>query len=475
MTFIYDWLLRLQSHQPAVSKWEAQRREEAAQLLRNAEENGDWIGLTSHSNGFIREVAVRALCAEPSPEALVALIERLNDWVPQIRDLAALGLNHYLSPSHAEDLLNALESLLALASRHRTDHGGTLLAVRKVLQLTESKDEVYSNFLARQSKAARYLFALLLENEQDTETLLRDALSHRELTVRLLAVDACNDLPHEQALPLLSEALHRPGAMVRVSVLRALLPLLENPQQLLSTMLLDPSPAIRTLSRWAAAHYNIDARAVLEERLKGEFPLNKRDWLGILGLAAELDIELESPWLTAAAGSSYASVRQATMGRLGDGQLTELFGALDDLSDRVFFAAVARMDKLPWASLHADLNTKLDTDWHELPSARRHALMGLRPKWQQVAYLLKRLAVEPIARSYWATQLDLWCDRQYQVVDPVTPKAERVELMENLRKLASMGVIRKASFAQVSGLNGPPVRSMCSKPSAQYSVASAQP
>lgn len=451
MTFISDWLLRLQSHQPAVSKWETQRRDEAGQLLRNAEEKGDWIGLTNHSNGFIREVAVRALCAEPSPEALVALIERLNDWVPQIRDLAAVGVNHYLSPSHAKDLLYALEPLLALASRHRTDHGGTLSAVRKVLQLTESNGEVYASFLARQSKAARYLFALLLEREQDTETLLRDALSHRELTVRLLAVDACKNLPHEQALPLLSEALQRPGAMVRVSVLRALLPLLENPQQLLSTMLLDSSPAIRGLSRWAAARQDIDARAVLERRLKGELPLEKRDWLGILGLAAELDIELKSQWLAAAAGSSYASVRQATMGRLGDDQLTELLGALDDLSDRVFFAAVARMDKLPWASLHADLNTKLDRDWHELQSVRRHALMGLRPKWQQVAYLLKRLATEPVARSYWARQIDLWCDRQYQVVDPVTPKAERVELIDNLRQLASMGVIRKASFAQVSG------------------------
>jgi hypothetical protein len=451
VTFISEWLMRLQSHKASVSKWEAQRRDEAAQLLRNAEEKGDWIRLTNHSNGFIREVAVRALCAEPSPEALVALIERLNDWVPQVRDLAAAGLNHYLSPSHAKDLLYALEPLLALSSRHRTDHGGTLAAVRKVLQLAESNGEVYANFLARQSKAARYLFTLLLESEQDTETLLRDALSHRELTVRLLAVDACKNLSHEQALPLLSEALHRPGAMVRVSVLRALLPLLENPKPLLRGILLDPSSAIRGFSRWAAARQDIDARAVLGERLTGKLPLNKRDWLGILGLAAELDIELESHWLTAAARSSYASVRQATMGRLGDGQLTELMGALDDLSDRVFFAAVARLNKLPWASFHAELNTKLDRDWHELPSVRRHALMGLRPKWQQVAYLLKRLAVEPVARSYWATQLDLWCNRQYQVVDPVTPKAERVELINNLRKLASMGVIRKASFAQVSG------------------------
>lgn len=450
MVSIRGWLTRLKNHEAPITQWEAQRREEAARLLGNAEESGDWIALTTHYNGFIREVAVRALRDQPSPEALAALIDRLNDWVPQIRELAAESLNHYLSPSYVQALLFVLEPLMALASRQRADHGPTLMAVRKVLQMAEIHDDVYANFLARQSSPARYLFTLLLEKDADTQTLLRDSLAHRELTVRLAAVAACQGLPAAQALPLLREALFRPGAKVRVCVMRALLPLLENPQPLLRTALLDNSRSIRTLALWLAPKHDIDARAILAERLTQGLPTAKRDWLGILGLAAELDVELEHSWLTAAAGSNYPSVRQATMGHLGEGHSVELLSALDDPSSAVFLAAVAQLNKHSWASLKTGLDAKLDKDWHELSEKRRHALTRLRPQWQQVAYLLARLTAEPAAQALWAKRVDLWCEEQYQIVDPVTSKAERGKLIEQLRVLTSKGLISSANFARVS-------------------------
>ncbi|MBK5400786.1 PBS lyase [Pseudomonas sp. TH39(2020)] len=450
MVVIREWLARLQNHQAPVTQWAAQRRDEAAHLLGKAKESGDWIALTIHYNGFIREVAIRALRDQPSPEALVALIERLNDWVPQIRDLATESLNHYLSPSHVQALLFALEPLMALASRHRADHGPTLRAVRNTLQATEVHSDVYANFLARQGSAARYLFKLLLEKDIDKQTLLRDALAHRELTVRVAGVAACQALPDAQALQLLREALPRPGAKVRVCVMRALLPLLENPQPLLCAALLDDSRSIRSLARWVAPKHDIDARAILAGRLTEAFPKAKRGWLGILGLAAELDVELEQRWLMAAARSNYPTVRQAAMGQLSEGQSVELFAALDDPSDTVFLAAVAQLNKQSWASLHTGLDAKLDRDWHELSDKRRHALMRLRPKWQQVAYLLARLTTEPTVQVFWAKKVNLWCEEQYQIVDPVTSRSERGKLIEQLRGLASEGLISSTNFARIS-------------------------
>jgi hypothetical protein len=447
---IQEWLARLQNHQAPVTQWAAQRRDEAAYLLGNAEESGDWIVLTTHYNGFIREVAVRALRDQPSPEALVALIERLNDWVAQIRELAKESLNHYLSPSHVQALLFALEPLMALASRHRADHGPTLRAVRNTLQAAEVHSDVYENFLARQGSAARYLFKLLLEKDIDKQTLLRDALAHRELTVRVAGVAACQALPDAQALQLLREALPRPGAKVRVCVMRALLPLLENPQPLVRAALLDDSRSIRSLARWEATQRDIDAQAILAGRLTEAFPKAKRGWLGILGLAAELDVELEQRWLMAAARSNYPTVRQAAMGHLSEGQSIELLAALDDPSDTVFLAAVAQLNKQPWASLHTGLDAKLDRDWHELSDMRRHALMRLRPKWQQVAYLLARLTTEPTVQVFWAKKVNLWCEEQYQIVDPVTSRSERGKLIEQLRGLASEGLISSTNFARIA-------------------------
>lgn len=77
--------------------------------------NGRLDSADHRSNAFIREVAVRASCDQPSPGALATLIDRLNDWVPPIRELAAESLNHYLSPSRVQVLLFMLEPLTGLA------------------------------------------------------------------------------------------------------------------------------------------------------------------------------------------------------------------------------------------------------------------------------------------------------------------------------------------------------------------------
>ena len=119
MTSPKDWLDRLRNKPVTEPTWAEYRRNEALELLANANGSGTWIELSTHYNGFVREVAVRALSRDCSPQALVALIERLNDWVPQIRDLALSGLNNYLNPAQAPALLYALESIMALAARQR--------------------------------------------------------------------------------------------------------------------------------------------------------------------------------------------------------------------------------------------------------------------------------------------------------------------------------------------------------------------
>lgn len=448
MNAMQDWLDRLRSHGPAPTLVEY-RRNKALALLSGAGEDIAWAELSRHENGFVREVAVRALCSQRSCEALVALIERLNDWVAQVRELAAAGLDQYLTPAQAPALLFALDGLIALAARQRADHGPTLLAVRGVLQTREVHDQVYAHFLASQGKAARYLFALLLETHVGAPTLLRDALAHRELTVRLAAVSACQALPVAQAVPLLMQAMSRPGAKVRVAVLRALLPLLDDARPVLSTALLDASPSIRSLARWAAPRHGVDARAVLAERLDQDLPGTRQDWLGTLGLAAELNVGLAEQWLTEALHSTWPSVRHGAVRLLGDHRLPALFDALEDPSERVFAAVIARLHQQPWAALNAGLAARLDRDWHQRSAARRQAILHLLPGWQQLAYLLGRLDAEPVMQAFWLGQVEQWCDRQYQIVDPMTPRGERAALLQTLRNLAGAGLLKHERIARI--------------------------
>ncbi|WPN64492.1 PBS lyase [Pseudomonas sp. P9_35] len=449
MSAIRSWLDRLKNKQTPELSWADRRQNEALEALAQAGTHATWTELSSHYNGFVREIAVRELCRHPSPEALVALIERLNDWVPQIRDLATAGLEHYLSPDHIQALLFAVEPLLALAARRRADHGKTLQTARAVLQLPVIRETVHANFLTRQGKAARYLFELLLENDPAPQALLRSALAHREVTVKLMAVSACQQMPGAHARLLLLEALSQRGAKFRVCVLRTLLPLLDDPRPVVCEALLDASPSIRSLARWAAPNSNVDAATILADRLKQEMPIRKRDWLGVLGLAAELNIELEAQWQEEALRSPYSTVRHAAVSTVSDSLLPELLRALDDPSDNVFAAAIVRLNKQPWSSVNAGVDAKLDRDWHDLSTKRRSAIFQLRPLWQQAAYLLARLDAEPAVQALWLRQLNLWCDRQYQMVDPVTPKAERAALTERLQALAAQGLIGRNSVARV--------------------------
>ncbi|HDS1733832.1 PBS lyase [Pseudomonas sp. BP8] len=448
MTSIKDWLDRHQQ-KPALS-WADRRRNTALETLASLTQDESWVALSNHHDGFVREIAVRELRNQPSPEALVALLERLNDWAPEVREVAAAGLAHYLQPSQAPALLYALESLMALAGRHRADHSQTLQAVRAVLQSPGIREGVHQRFLASQGKTARYLFALLLEHNGAPQALLRSALAHRELTVRLMAVAACQALPGETARALLSEALTRPGAKVRVNVLRALLPLLDDSRPVLRQALLDASPAIRSLARWSAARSGVDALAVLAARLTEGLPAGKREWLGVLGLASDLEVQLPQAWHMTALRAPYSTVRQAAVHLLRDEHVAESLVALDDPADRVFLAAVAHLHEQPWASVKSGLDTLLDKAWHALPTARREALMHVRPAWQQVSYLLYRLQAEPVAQRYWLAQLEQWCERQYQVVDPVTPKAQRADIVEQLRRLAGSGLIASERIARVA-------------------------
>lgn len=450
MSTMRDWLDRVINKQGPTCSWADRRRNEALELLAHVGNDKTWTDLSHHYNGFVREVAVRELCSHTSPDALIALIERLNDWVPQVRNLAATGLQYYLMPSQAQALLVALEPLMNLSSCQRVDHGSTLTTARAVLQSPGIRDEVYKNFLARQGKAARYLFVLLLEVDAAPEALLSSALAHGELTVRLMAISACGKLPVAQARPLLLEALSRRGASVRVRALNALLPLLDDPRQVVREALLDESPSIRNLARWAASRNEIDALEVFTERLNQELPVGKRDWLGVLGLAADLNVELVQQWHAKALRSAYSSVRHAAVKLLRDDQLPDMLEALDDSSEKVFVVALDLLNKQPWARVKDGIDTKLNQNWHGLPAPRRTAILQLRPKWQQVAYLLERLDAEPDTQAFWLRQLNLWCDRQYQIVDPVTSKAEREALVNKLRELAARGLIRSESLARAA-------------------------
>ncbi len=284
---------------------------------------------------FVREAAVRELSGHVGAEALEVLFERLNDWVPQVREQAALALEPYLVS-------------LALAGGRRADHVDILARVRSALLLAPLRQPMEEVFRTSKGKVARFLFGVLLEDSTTRLGLLEVALRHPDMTVRQLAVDTCAALPAKEALPLLNEAMRTSAASVRVKVLRVLLTLLDDPGDALVKALLDASASMRNLAIWAAPRWQVDCRQVLSTRLAGPVPASKHEWLGVIGLARDLDEPQADPMLVQALRSRSLHVRLQALNALGDRGVAQQIEALGDPSEKVFKAAVALLRKQPW-------------------------------------------------------------------------------------------------------------------------------
>ncbi|MCB2250890.1 PBS lyase [Pseudomonas chlororaphis] len=429
-----------------LSDYEARRVRE---VMDSLDRHSAWLELSRFGNGFVRQAAVRGLAAQPSAEALAALLERLNDWVPQVRQEAAAAVEGYLVPEHAGLLLQNLVPLLTLVGKQRADHGATLARARSVLQLPQVRAEVECAFGASLGKAARFVFELLLEGAPDRAGLLAMALRHRDVSVQQMAVDACAGLPGGQAVPLLEEVLQHCSASVRVKALRLLLPLLADTGAPLRQGLLDPSAAMRCLALWAAPRHGLDPHAVLQARLLEPAPRNKRGWLGLLGLVKELQEPRADAMVRQALASPAPSVRLLALQVLDERGTSEQLAALDDPADKVFNAALSLLHRQPWAVFEPALEQRLDQHWHALPAARRQAMLGLKPGWRQVQYLLQRLDRADSDAGYWRETLARWCDARYVMFDPVTPKPVREQLAQRLRVMEEAGELPPGSVKRL--------------------------
>lgn len=433
--------------------WNYQLTDHEARRVREIQETHDaaraLVELSRFGNGFVREAAVQRLAGQASTEALLAILERLNDWVPQVRQQAQTAVEQFLVVERVDLLLQVLTPLLALADKQRVDHRGTLLNARSLFSLPQVREQVEQAFASCRGRAARFVFDLLLEKCTDRPSFLADALMHEDVTVRHKAVTACADLPATDAVPLLERALQASAASLRVQALRGLLSLLNDPREHLQVALLDGSSAVRCLARWAAPRYAVDSREVLLSRLEKEAPSSKREWLGVLGLAKELDQPLPALVQRAALESPVTDVRVQALQLMGDAGLEQQLAALDDHADKVFLSAVQLLSHQTWSHFAAQLQQRLDRDWHVLSDERRGALLRLMPVWSQLQYLLQRYDQATVDAHGWLNHIAVWCDAQYTLVDPMMPKQHRETLLQRLQAMEDSGDLKSGTVRRL--------------------------
>lgn len=420
MKHLTQWLERLRHrHQHPLSStnyWQ----QDALNVLADCDEQSDWSQLSRNSNGFVREVAVRVLCDTPSPQALLALIERLNDWVPQIRQLAERGVQHYLHPNQADALLYALEPLLALAGKGRCNPEAILQQMAEALARPELHAALTEALNGRRGKGARFLFELLLKSEADALPTLQLAMKHADTSVRHMALTASKHLPLTDARALLQQGLASSSAQIRVTALREWLTRdeqLPQIQNLLRLGLLDPAPAVRCLACWAAPRYQVNSREVLMLGLT-EQPTDKNGWLGLIGLAKELAEPRALPILQAALSHSAPVVRSKALEAIAavapDDVLATLLSALDDPSTQVVRATSRLLKRQSICTDDEQLSAAITSALNEGKTLKLVTLAALTPLWSNLQQLLHALEIakDPMQQEELQTALNVWRKRR---------------------------------------------------------------
>ncbi|WP_374439307.1 HEAT repeat domain-containing protein [Pseudomonas panipatensis] len=443
-----DWFKNLFRKERSTNNVKNYQALEAQRLIHQCEGESDWIYLSRHRNGFVREVAVRTLSENPSAEALTAILERLNDWVPVIREVAANTLEAYLSTHSSGDLLKLLTQLISLSKKERVDHSKMVKRIQEVLVQAESINETKLAFATSRGDSARFLFSTLWPVVREAPIpFLLDALGHPDTTVRQQALQRSAELRPEDAIRVLEIALDNSNSIVRSRALYAWLPLANDRSHRIETSLLDASPGVRSVALWASKKYRIDPRVVLERRVKGTPPNRKIEWLGVLGLAKQIDSVLISPLLSDALKHPAPTVRAIAL-ELSDQGHEVLLAALDDPATRVVKLAGGLLHEQPWEAISEHVTHRLE-DWHSLPELQRKTLFALLPKWQQLDFLMSRVNGTGID-AYWLRTIVLWTQEQYQVVDPITPKLRRNAILGKLQEFELSGLIPVGSVHRLS-------------------------
>ncbi len=211
------------------------------------------LGLLSfHSNGFIREVALKALAERTDGLELSFLLIRLNDWVVPIRNAAERAILDRLRPEYAEHFIRCLPLVFSLKDKGRINHGTVVEAIIALLQGADARTSLRHALNDRHRAVSRLAFWLLVQHPQsDLISILTDALTTKDTVIRLSAARVLRKQSADESLRTLLEGLSKDRFMpVRREALCEFAERLPDTATYLHAALLDSHSSMRETARF---------------------------------------------------------------------------------------------------------------------------------------------------------------------------------------------------------------------------------
>lgn len=262
---------------------------------------------SQESSGYIRERAVTEWKTHKNPIAVRFLIDRLSDWVPNVRKAAWNSLRQYMTPEFLPYFLRRfywIDRLLDKGNCDTVRFGEELI----VFVLSHDFSERIGQYL--QTAGIQNWLAYVkhsIDGSLKTNPLLLDVVRNDPSpTARSAVIRILDDLPEQMRLDFLDEALKDRAQPFRSRALYYIVKHLDHSgyERLTYIAASDYSPSIREAARYYLKdrdvnwhqyyHFRVDIPPADFIQSKG---YDKRQMLGNLGGFGEFAVEDDIPFL----------------------------------------------------------------------------------------------------------------------------------------------------------------------------------
>lgn len=351
----------------------------------------------AHSDGYVRQAAIARAVTLAHADLLVPVAERLNDWVPQVRDAARAAIVALLPLVPTLHVLGILPKIERLRTAPRSDHRQWLIDFERALLVVVDAGDLVAGANGADVSIARACFYLLQRHTMvDATTMVSLGLrSRRDIVMSMRAALFIGMLPVEQREIHYRATLNSHFGAVRTVGIRALLSQPKSPalHQLALSMLLDPQSSVRSAAIRYLRSDAFDVAAFYRNLLEAPSTTSGvvRTCLGALaGLRSNADLSLLKTFLASPLISIRTSAYAAWLKIEPNDKDAIAEGALADEAKSIRKAALD-MTRRQGAFIAFDTVCAVLTrhqEWHAL------LRFSQREKW---------IALEAIARIALAT------------------------------------------------------------------------
>ncbi len=386
-----DWRVRREP-------WCLIKPKDVSHLASMGEVSVSLLGIaTCHTNGHVREEAIRELGKTETGAELPFLFIRANDWVDVIRSLARNLLLNRIRPDYIHHLLGWLPLALRLSKASRDDHSPIVEAVRRLFESVEAGEALHKGFESQDQFVRRYCFDLALNsNGADQLTVLQRAFMEQDPHVRKAAVRKLHAIPPNNSLKgLLTRARNDACMPVRREALHIYVEKYgDQAVQEFQSALLDANIGVREEAQYFFRKKStLDLRAYYSQILntsKGRKLCAAVAGLGETGLPK--DLQLVERFVADRSSKVRAAALHAIARLNPDAYLDQFALALDDPSAKVTREAVAALSKKS-NSIGGKRLWEVYNHCRYLHGKRGVLYLLARiSKWDSIAFLIQSLA-----------------------------------------------------------------------------------